>query len=829
MRLTFHSSLRVLESVVAAWLLGAMAGPSFANVPVVPDDLLADARAAADRIAVMTVTVNGEPIGGTSFVIQARPRLLLDRDTVARAQLARSGLPETRIDGTAFIDITSWPGLRWSVAEAEQRLDIVVDAALLPKSQLRFGSTPPQLPQTPPWGGFLNYSVFGYTGADSTFLQSDSTYVTGAFETVVFGPYGTGAATFVANPRSGYPGASSGALLLEANWRWDDPEKLTTVVAGDAITAPGWWGRAVRFGGVQVSSNFALQPGFVTYPLLSVSGVSSVPTAAEIFSNNVRLGEQNVPAGPFSITNLPALNGAGELQVVVRNALGQETVISQPFYVTSQLLKPGLSEFSYSLGSLRYNYGIENVDYRGYIGSAFYRYGVNDALTVQGRAEASDTVRGIGVGADYVVGLFGVLSAGVAASNASGDGVGTPDGASGSGARVYAGFSRQTLGVSFGVQSSWATPDYREVGDTPLLEARVSRAALNFALPGRAGSLAFAWSGTRYVDNGPPDPTGYDRSGVLNTYSASYSLSLGHLGFVAVSASRTTGLASSTQVMALYTLPFGTSTGPADTSFTLGVQRARSGNDESTFGTLDIQRPLPVGKGYGYYAHLQTNDVYNAGVSYYGNYARYALEASAVPGANAVRASVAGGAGIVGGHPFVAPPIEQSFAVVEVGELRGVRVLQENQDAGTTGADGSLVLPRLPSYTPVNVAIDPLTVPIDVTLGTTQQRVVTLGRTGILVRFDARRERNALVRLVQADGTPVPAGAVARIPGRTDSFPVAMGGEVYLSNLDERQEIVVMYRGRSCRVPIEIEAGAGAVADLGPFVCALAEGARGSP
>ncbi len=113
MRLTFHSSLRVLESVVAAWLLGAMAGPSFANVPVVPDDLLADARAAADRIAVMTVTVNGEPIGGTSFVIQARPRLLLDRDTVARAQLARSGLPET----ADFCSLRRSSSLEWTAAQ----------------------------------------------------------------------------------------------------------------------------------------------------------------------------------------------------------------------------------------------------------------------------------------------------------------------------------------------------------------------------------------------------------------------------------------------------------------------------------------------------------------------------------------------------------------------------------------------------------------------------------------------------------------------------------------------------------------------------------------
>ena len=200
-------------------------------------------------------------------------------------------------------------------------------------------------------------------------------------------------------------------------WRWDDPQLRTLLIVGDAISAPGWWGNAVRFGGVQFSSNYALQPGYITYPLLAVSGMAAIPTAAELYANNVRISSQNVPAGPFTITNVPVVNGAGELQLVVTNALGQQQIITQPYYTTTQLLRAGLSEFSVSAGAARFNYGLQNFDYRDGLVSGLYRHGVSDRLTLEGRGEVSSDVRGAGVGATQVLGVIGVLEAGVAGSN----------------------------------------------------------------------------------------------------------------------------------------------------------------------------------------------------------------------------------------------------------------------------------------------------------------------------------------------------------------------------------------------------------------------------
>ncbi|HEY5310452.1 MAG TPA: fimbria/pilus outer membrane usher protein [Casimicrobiaceae bacterium] len=783
--------------------------------------LALDARtllALADEIAALSISVNGTPEPGIAFVVRNAQGLLVDTETLNRLKLSWRSADSLRIEGRTYVPLRTMPGVRATISEQAQQLDFDIDPDLLPQARLRFGLPAPLLPQTPAWGGLFNYTVFGQSTSGQDFTTGLSRSLAGAFDAAAFGPIGVFGASALVNSTSARQAGAQSVVLLDAGWRWDDPEKLRTYRIGDAISAPGWWGRAVRFGGAQVTSNYALQPGYVTYPLLTVAGIAAVPTAAEIYSNNIRMGTQNVPAGPFAITNVPALNGAGELQVVVTNAFGQQQVISQQFYVTTQLLKPGLSEYSFSAGSAQFNYGLKNFDYQGYIGSAYYRYGVNDTLTVQGRAEGDNNVRSAGVGADYVVGYLGVLSTGIAASSSSGD----LPGAKGTGERFLLGLSRQARLASFAVGSTWATPNYREIGDTALQESRTTRASFNVALPAEAGSFALIYSGQRFRDSIPPGPLHESQNGTLNIYTASYSVGLAKFGFLTLSASRSNGLSNQTQVLALWTLPFGTSnTSAADTTITLGGQSTRGDGQSSSYGTYDLQHPVPVGEGWGYYLHGQTDDIYTGGASYWGKYGRYSVDASHANGQSAVRGAVSGGIGLVGSHAFFAQPIDQSFALVTVGDVAGARVLQENIDVGRTGADGTLLLPRVPSYTAVNVAIDPASVPLDATIGKTVQKVVLLDRTGIVINFESRRERNALIRLTLPDGTPLPAGAVARVVGRAEPYPVAMGGEVYITDLSDHQDVDIMWHGQTCRIPIALEKHAQPVADLGPFVCAL--------
>jgi outer membrane usher protein len=225
-----------------------------------------------------------------------------------------------------------------------------------------------------------------------------------------------------------------------------------------------------------------------------------------------------------------------------------------------------------------------------------------------------------------------------------------------------------------------------------------------------------------------------------------------------------------------------------------------------------------VGEGYGYYLRANTEGNAAGGFQYAGRYGRYTVEGAVDSGGSAVRASVTGGVAWVRDTVLFAQPIEQSFAVVKVGDLDGVRVLQSNQDVGVT-RNGELALSQIPSLTGVQVSIDPLSVPLDRAVDTTTKQVVALPRTGVVIDFTATRERNAIVRLQLPSGEPVPLGATVVIDGRPDVFAVGYDGEIYLTRLAETQSLTVRFNGSRCRLVFNLDPNLGANADAGTLRC----------
>jgi outer membrane usher protein len=141
-----------------------------------------------------------------------------------------------------------------------------------------------------------------------------------------------------------------------------------------------------------------------------VRGEAAVPTSVDLFINGYRSGSTQLQPGPFTLTNLPYINGAGDAVLVTTDALGRQVSTTLPFYVTSDLLKQGLSDGAVTLGSLRRNYGIKNFDYGPAAGSGSYRYGVTDWLTLEGHAEGAQELALGGAGTVIKLGQFGVVN-----------------------------------------------------------------------------------------------------------------------------------------------------------------------------------------------------------------------------------------------------------------------------------------------------------------------------------------------------------------------------------------------------------------------------------
>ena len=134
--------------------------------------------------------------------------------------------------------------------------------------------------------------------------------------------------------------------------------------------------------------------------------------------------------------------------------LGREQLVTQPYYVSSRLLKPGLSDFSYQAGALRRDYGRSSFDYGDPIATATHRYGFTDRLTGEGHAELQPSRQTAAVGGSYLLGRMGVLSGGAGASTSS----------RGLGFLGQLGYEYDARRFNFGLRTRWTDDKFRQAG-----------------------------------------------------------------------------------------------------------------------------------------------------------------------------------------------------------------------------------------------------------------------------------------------------------------------------------------------------------------------------
>ncbi|WP_252120524.1 fimbria/pilus outer membrane usher protein [Symbiopectobacterium purcellii] len=176
--------------------------------------------------------------------------------------------------------------------------------------------------------------------------------------------------------------------------------------------------------GLRIGRNFNLRPDIVTYPMLQYAGSAAVPSTLDLFINGFKTSSTALNSGPFTLTNTPYLNGAGEATIITTDAQGRQISTSVPFYVSNTLLRQGFSDFDLSVGVLRRTYGMGQDRYTSDPAfSGFYRYGVTQSLTLAGHGENVRDLSLLGAGADMSVGRWGTLSTAYSRSEQQGSGL----------------------------------------------------------------------------------------------------------------------------------------------------------------------------------------------------------------------------------------------------------------------------------------------------------------------------------------------------------------------------------------------------------------------
>ncbi|HEY0626140.1 MAG TPA: fimbria/pilus outer membrane usher protein [Allosphingosinicella sp.] len=732
----------------------------------------------------LDVSINGRPDG--------EAQLLLSDDkgqfyASARAfKTWRLRLPAERpvqYEGDSYYRLAPSQSLVTSMSSADQSLHIQAAPALFERKEESFDSSE-LMPMTPAGiGGFLNYDLVGERSRHETGLN-------GAAEMGFFSSAGVFSTTLI-----GRTSSTSGTSVsrLETNWTIDRPGTMSTLRIGDTISAGGPSAPPVRFAGIQFQRNFRIRPGFVSAPLPTISGAAALPSTVDIYVNNNLQGSREVEPGPFAIRDIPIQSGGGNLTLVLRDALGRETLSTQSYYLSGNQLRKGLHDFSYSAGFLRNNFASKSNDYGEFLVRGSHRYGWTDNFTVEGHAAASRSNQQAGMAAVTAIPGLGIVDTSFSLSSS----------AQGKGAALGIGIDRRSRSLSLGLRTEMATAGYRFLGmeKDEQVPAFTAQAFADFKILNGIGGLNYVRRDYRHKED-------------QSLAGAFYSVDLRHLGHLRLFVQRSVGRGQrNTVVGGFLTVALGNNA----SGFVRSEYDARS----KLRGSISFERSAATELGSAYGASAEFGSL-NRGQAHYSintPVASYGVEAATGSGQAAIRLSTSGSLGFISGRAFASRRLGDSFGLVKLDGLRNVHIYADGNLVGRTDRAGTLVIPRMRPFERNILRLEDADLPIDVVTQGTEVAVRPYGRSGNVITFPFHRERGAILVVRLEDGTALPAGTRLLSVRSNQEFPATSGGEVYVPELVGRFSLQAVVRGRRCTVSGNIPANADPQPRIAGLIC----------
>lgn len=780
----------------AGLLLASLPGHAAEPPPLPPDAAGAAQTAAAAPMALyLEVSLNQTGYGAPQPFHLRDGRLYASVATLRAIGFALRG----RDDGEILAP-ERLPGVNLRYDPAQQRVAIDAPLALLDLRLNRLNAPEAELPvATASPGLLLNYDLYA-----SRERRSDN--ATAFVEARAFG-LGRGVFSQTGVVRlyreDGAPRRTD-SIRLDTSWRWSRPESMFAVSVGDVVSGQLDWTRPLRLGGVRFGRDFGLQPYRITTPLPTLLGEVAVPSAVDLYVNGIRQYSGEVAPGPFQLTTVPGISGAGNAQLVVTDAFGRTRSLDFPFYAAPQLLARGLSDWSVSLGLAREAYALRSFDYGDRpLLSADLRYGLRDRLTVQAHGEGGDGVVNAGAGAAWLLGQAGVFSASLSHGR---------DGGEGSGWQYTAGYNWSNGRFNFAADTQRTRGDYRDLASRYGLGApRVSERAVIGWSDARIGSLGLNY--VRLIHRGEA-PARYAGATWSRNLGRRASLSLAYNQNLERSADRSVYLGFNLSLQADPSRP--------GTQLSVSAQRA-GGLDQ---GALELSRPVPGDGGFGWRLQARGGDGEEGGLAeaaWLTGVGRFQLGYARQGARDYGYASGNGALVWMGGHGFAARSVSDAFAVVSTG-VPDVPVLLENRPFGRTDSDGMLLVTPLNAWQRNRIGIDPMELPADTRLDRVETQATPRDRSGTVVRFSIETIRAAVLILHDDAGAPLPPGSAVSA-GNGEQAVVGYDGETYLQQLQPRNELRVRAGAGPCVVRFDYPADASGIARLGPLTC-VREAAR---
>jgi outer membrane usher protein len=772
--------------------------PPIIITPYVPASkkIASPANKTKDTLHPVEVTVNGAK-SGTWLLLERAGAMYAPFDAFEewRVQLSRNAQPiDYQFDGQAYWPLSAVPGYKLKMNFANQSADLLFSpeafaATRLEQEKANKIAVSPVLPSL-----FINYD-FNYS---ATLLRNaPTTNDLGMLAEIgASNSWGVLSSSHAGRNLTNHPTSPTprNVVRLETTFTRDFPNKNRTLRFGDATTRPGMWGRNVYFGGIQYGTNFALTPGFVSQPIPTLTGVSTAPSTVQMYVNDVLRQVSSVPTGPFAIDNFPLLAGSGDVRMVVKDILGRETVIEQSFFTSTELLAPGLNDWSVEAGNVRHDIGIASSSYGEFFAGATLRHGHRDDLTLEGHAELTRALQTVGLGAIAALPkkMLGQASFAVSRDNGL------------SGGLWLLGLDRDGLHTSLSFQAQGATRNFRQLGqDTTLAPTRLQL----------AGNWDYITEKSTSFGIGLATLSRFDDTRVT-TLSGNYSRRIGDRNSLSVNASRAIMGTDGTSIGVFFTMPLGDNKAVTSSASSHGGQQdfyvsaMQNPSNESNLGWRALA------------GHQQGKARAEGGAYYLGRYGKLTGDISTSPGQNALRLGASGGLVAADNNLFATQRVDQSFAIAEVAGYGNIGIGIGSNVLTRTNARGVALIPRLIPYQYNSIRLSANDLPISAEVDSIEQNTTPAWRSAVKVVFPVRGGRGALLKITLDDGDVAPAGATVNIEGDKQEFYVARRGEAFVTGLRPSNTVILNWNGQQCKIDIALPPEtADEITRLGGLLC----------
>lgn len=585
-----------------------------------------------------------------------------------------------------------------------------------------------------------------------------------------------------------------------------DIEKLgSTLTVGQNYT-DGQIFNSYGLQGAFISTDVRMLPPSMRNYAPVVSGTADTTAKVTVRQGGVLVYERSVPPGPFEIRNVQLIGYGNDLEVEVTEADGTIKKYTVAYSPLVQLLRPGYSKYSASLGEA---WAPLSNSYKPMVGQFNYQYGVNNYLTAFGGAVASEDYVALALGG-AVSTFLGGLSADYTYADAHFRESGSSTGDS---VRfIYSALYEPTgtnvtlSSYRFSSRGFWSFNEFVSNQESQLWNSsqnadlpyffgakQKGRFDMNLRqrLPGSFGSFSINGSTRNF----------WDHPGSDTQFRVSYSSRFKDLTYD-VSVSRVKdrhdqqyneyrlnfsvpifSTSSSRNYISASTTRNDTSGGYAqvqlggiagsDQEITYGISSARGLDSENAEESYGLNGTYQGGKGF-------VTGSYTRGKGY--QQTSLGLSGSVLAHADGVT---------------LGQTLGETAALIEAKDASGARIPSAN-GAKVDGA-GYGIAPYLSPYSRNRVDIDPEGLSSDITIADTSTEAIPVAGSIVRVKFDTLRENTVIINGVFEDGSPLPFGAAVLKGGSQDVVGyVGQAGSIFARGVDADGKLLVMLEGRSC-------------------------------